>query len=168
MLSPLDKGAHLCHPARMITRPVARSDISLICLHREHMFREASISDDNLAAMAAPFRQWLERRLGNGAYFGFVVEEEGRPIAAIGLMVIDWPPHPAHPADDRRGYVLNLFVQPEYRGRGIARSLMEASEREFASRGIGCAILHATTAGRPLYEQSGWMPTTEMRKTLQP
>jgi hypothetical protein len=94
----------------MITRPVARSDISLICLHREHMFREASISDDNLAAMAAPFRQWLERRLGNGAYFGFVVEEEGRPIAAIGLMVIDWPPHPAHPADDQSVYLHNLFI----------------------------------------------------------
>jgi GNAT superfamily N-acetyltransferase len=150
----------------MLTRPVAIGDLTLICRHRETMFREAGRPEDNLAAMAAPFRRWLAKQLNLGCYFGFVVEQDGNPVASVGLMEIDWPPHPAHPADARRGYVLNLFVDPAWRGRGIARGLMEASERAFRERGIGYAILHATVAGRPLYEGLGWLPTTEMAKSL--
>jgi GNAT superfamily N-acetyltransferase len=138
----------------------------MICRHRREMFREASLADAHLTAMAAPFRRWLSARLMEGTYFGFVTEDAGRPIGAVGLMAIDWPPHPSHPTQDKRGYVLNLFVEPEYRARGVGRRLMEASDREFARRGLSYLILHATDAGRPLYERSGWKPTTEMAKTL--
>ena len=147
-------------------RPVSPSDLELICRHRHEMFREAGRTEADLAPMAEPFRRWLAKRLEDGAYFGFVAENAGRAIGAVGLMAIDWPPHPAHPLDDRRGYVLNLFVEPAYRGRGVAHALMTASDREFARRGLQYLILHATEAGRPLYERSGWVRTTEMAKTL--
>jgi GNAT superfamily N-acetyltransferase len=150
----------------MLTRPVTIADLALICRHRETMFREAGRQENDLTAMAAPFRRWLAKHLDLGSYFGFVVEQDGVPVASVGLMEIDWPPHPAHPDDARRGYVLNLFVEPDWRGRGIARGLMEASERAFAERGVAYAILHATAAGRPLYERLGWVPTTEMAKSL--
>jgi GNAT superfamily N-acetyltransferase len=171
----MDKMQSSCHQrsssrqganAVTFTRPVAPSDIDLICHHRQEMFREAGSPVSDLDAMAVPFRRWLTDRLADGTYFGFVVEAKGRPIGAVGLMEINWPPHPAHPVDDRRGYILNLFVEPEYRGRGVARNLMEASDREFARRGLSYAILHATAMGRPLYEGNGWQPTTEMAKTL--
>jgi len=79
-------------------------------------------------------------------------------------MVIDWPPHPSHPQDDRRGYVLNMFVEPDYRGQGIATDLMNMADTEFQHRGIRYTILHATSKGRPLYEYLGWSGTTEMAK----
>ena len=75
-------------------------------------------------------------------------------------MVIDWPPHPSHPSDDRRGYVLNVYVEPEWRGQGIAKRLMAAAEDAFTQRGIGYAFLHATETGRPLYERAGWVGST--------
>jgi hypothetical protein len=81
----------------MISRRITSSDIGMICLHREKMFKEAAVTDDALAAMPTPFRRWLEKRLSDGAYFGFVVAEDGKAIGAIGLMVIDWPPHPHIP-----------------------------------------------------------------------
>ena len=37
---------------------------------------------------------------------------------------------------------------------------------EFARRGLTYAVLHATEAGRPLYEQLGWEPTAEMARRL--
>src|SRR5271166_5418937 len=131
-------------------RPVSPSDLELICRHRHEMFREAGRTEADLAPMAGPFRRWLAKRLEDGAYFGFVAENAGRAIGAVGLMAIDWPPHPAHPLDD---------------GRGVAHALMTASDREFARRGLQYLILHATEAGRPLYERSGWVRTTEMAKT---
>lgn len=149
-----------------LVRPVVPSDIDLICRHRKEMFREAGSPEANLKAMADPFRTWLAARLNEETYFGFVTEDDGRPIAAIGLMVIDWPPHPLHPNEDCRGYVLNLYVEPLYRGQGIARDLMRLSDAEFARRGITYATLHATAAGRRVYEQIGWASTTEMAKAL--
>lgn len=149
-------------------RPLTPDDLDLVCHHRAAMFADAGRSAEVLEAMAAPFRAWLTPRLADGSYFGFVAMEEGAAVAGIGLMAIDWPPHPMHPDDDRRGYVLNLYVEPAARRRGIAGLLMAEAERAFRERGISYLILHATAAGRPLYEQSGWASTTEMAKPLQP
>lgn len=130
------------------------------------MFRDAGKSDDVLLPMTAHFREWLKPRLADGSYFGFMVLDDALPIAGIGLMLIDWPPHPSHPMQDRRGYVLNVFVEPDYRQRGLARELMKLADAEFARRGVGYAVLHATEKGRPLYQGLGWNGTTEMAKTL--
>jgi GNAT superfamily N-acetyltransferase len=159
-------GAACYNPSMFTTRALTIDDIDLICRHRQEMFREAGRQAELLEAMAAPFRDWLEARLADERYFGFITEQDGRAIGGIGLMVIDWPPHPSHPLDDRRGYVLNLYVEPVHRGRGVARGLMEAAELRFAEIGLRYVILHATELGRPLYEQSGWLRTTEMAKSL--
>ena len=82
-------------------------------------------------------------------------------------MELDWPPHPLHPDQDRRGYVLNVYVEPAHRGQGIAKALMKAGETEFEKRGIDFLVLHATDAGRPLYEAMDWAsPDSEMVKRL--
>ena len=151
------------------TRPVRPDDLELICRHREAMFRESNApgrSDDMLRTMTASFRSWLAPRLRDGSYFGSIVEEGGKAIAGIGLMLIDWPPHPSHPAEDKRGYVLNVYVEPAHRGRGLAKMLMREAEAEFARRGVSFAILHATRMGRPLYEKIGWAQTAEMSKQM--
>lgn len=122
--------------------------------------------NSELAEMAAPFREWLAPRLLDETYFGFMVEAEETIIASIGLMIIDWPPHPLHPTDDRRGYVLNMFVEPAHRGRGIARDLLSKADRAFADRGIQYAVLHATSMGSGLYENNGWQSTPEMAKII--
>lgn len=151
----------------MITlRPIAPADLDLVCRHREEMFREAGRAQTDLAAMIGPFRHWLAPRLADGRNFGFVAEQMYEPVGGVGLMEIDWPPHPSHPTDDRRGYVLNVFVEPHKRGQGVALRLMNAAENEFVRRGLTYAILHATEAARPLYERTGWSRTSEMAKLL--
>ena len=151
------------------TRPVSLGDLDLICRHREEMFRASNAparSDEVLGAMTRSFRVWIEPRLRDGSYFGYIAEEDGAVVAGIGLMIIDWPPHPSHPNEDKRGYVLNVFVEPSCRKRGLATMLMRLGEAEIVRRGVSCAILHATRMGRPLYEQTGWTQTVEMSKQL--
>ncbi len=131
-------------------------DLELICHHREEMFRDAGSDEQLLRAMTGHFRRWLRPRLADGSYFGFILTCEGAPAAGVGLMLIDWPPHPQHPEHDRRGYVLNLFVEPERRRKGLARRLMQLAEEELTRRGVSLLILHATQKGRSLYSQLGW------------
>jgi ribosomal protein S18 acetylase RimI-like enzyme len=151
------------------TRPVRLDDLELICRHREEMFRASNApgrSDEILRAMTASFRVWIEPRLRDGSYFGYIAEQDGAAVAGIGLMIIDWPPHPSHPNEDKRGYVLNVFVEPTHRRRGLAKMLMGLGEAEIARRGASFAILHATRMGRLLYEQTGWTQTAEMSKQV--
>ena len=147
-------------------RRLLPEDGEMVCAHREAMFLEAGGDPATLQVMTEHFRPWLQPRLADGRYYGFAVLEGDRIIAAIGLMSIDWPPHPAHPERDQRGYVLNVYVEPEYRRRGLASKLMRLGEAEFARRGLGFAVLHATEVGRPVYEGLGWGKTAEIAKVL--
>ncbi|MDH4609458.1 GNAT family N-acetyltransferase [Pseudomonas sp. BN102] len=147
-------------------RRLELNDLQMICVHRETMFLEAGGVPAELRVMTEHFRPWLHRRLVDGRYYGFALMDDGQPVAAIGLMTIDWPPHPAHPNLDQRGYVLNVFVEPAYRRRGLASALMKLAEAEFVQRGLSFAVLHATQAGQPVYDGLGWAATTEMAKAI--
>lgn len=151
------------------TRAVSGLDLELVCRHREEMFREAGtfgVSEDSLKTMTLHFRPWLRRHLEDGSYFGFIAEEEALAVAGVGLVVLPWAPHPFHPAQDRRGYVLNVYVEPSHRRKKIGERLMNLAEEELRRRGLGFAVLHATETGRSLYESLSWAPTTEMFKKL--
>ncbi|MDR6231555.1 ribosomal protein S18 acetylase RimI-like enzyme [Pseudomonas sp. SORGH_AS199] len=147
-------------------RPLGPDDAEMIDLHRQTMFLEAGGDPDKLLVMAGHFLPWLEERLDDGRYYGFALCDADQVVGAIGLMTIDWPPHPSHPTMDQRGYVLNVFVEPTYRRRGLASALMQIAEAEFARRGITYAVLHATQVGKPVYEQIGWVGTSEMAKSI--
>lgn len=147
-------------------RAVLPADLDVIVRHRERMFRDSGRPEEVIAALVEPFRVWLQPRLGDGRYFGWMIEEDGRVLAGIGMMAIDWPPHPAHPASDKRGYILNVYVEPDCRRRGLARQLMEKAMAEAKAIGLTYVILHATAQGRRLYEALGWSSTAEMAISL--
>lgn len=147
------------------TREIQPSDIDLICDHRQRMFVEAGTDKTAIASMMAPFRTWLENHLQRQTYYGFVVEREAAPAASIGLMALDWPPHPEHPLEAQRGYILNLYVEPQHRKKGLAKKLMSLADIEFAKRGISFYILHPTAVAKPIYTSLRWTDSGEMVKS---
>lgn len=68
----------------------------------------------------------------------------------LSMMVIDWPPDPSHPTQSARDYILNVFVEPEQRGRCLDHM-----------------ALHVIPMGRPFYETPGWSQTSEVGLSLQ-
>jgi GNAT superfamily N-acetyltransferase len=147
-------------------RPVTAADLDQICRHRHEMFQSSGRTDEILTPMTEAFRAWLQPRLANGDYFGWIVEQSDHAVASLGMMEIDWPPHPSHPQQARRGYILNVYVEPQHRGRGLAQGLMAKATDEARRRGLQLVILHATAMARPMYEQLGWTATSEMSITL--
>src|SRR5271154_1805437 len=148
------------------TREIQSHDLDVITAHRRSMFEDMGAAPATLDAMARSFASWLAPRLADGRYFGYLVQQEESIIAGIGMMLLDWPPHALHPESSQRGYILNLYVEPEHRGRGIAADLTRLAEAWLQARGINYAILHASPKGQPLYQKLGWAPTSEMAKTL--
>jgi ribosomal protein S18 acetylase RimI-like enzyme len=58
---------------------------------------------------------------------------------------------------------LNVYTEPSFRRRGLARRLMHQVLSRSRAEGLERLVLHAAPDGRRLYEQLGFAPTNEMR-----
>ncbi len=152
--------------AEIAFRPVALKDVDLVTEQRVRMFADNDKGPDVLDPMRGPFRDWLTSKLQSGEYSGWIGEADGQAVAGCGMVFIDWPPHYAHPTVDRRAYVLNVYIAPTHRGRGLAKRMMAMCEAESRARGVPYMVLHASPMGRPLYESMNWQATNEMSRTL--
>jgi ribosomal protein S18 acetylase RimI-like enzyme len=147
----------------LTTRDATADDIALITKHRHAMFAEIAWSTaDALDTMSHNFRPWVERMMSAGKYVGWVVEDDGQPVASAGFFELDWPPHPFDPAGEARGYLLNFWVEPSHRRRGLAKELVKQAVAESRRRGLRVTTLHASEAGRPVYESLGFRRGGEM------
>jgi ribosomal protein S18 acetylase RimI-like enzyme len=145
------------------TRSATAEDAELIAAHRRAMFTAmGSTPDSVLDAMSRNFTPWVARTIGEGRYAGWITMDDGRPVASAGLLILDWPPHPLDPAGTQRGYMLNVFVEPEYRKRGLAQALVNRCLDEAHRRSIRVVALHSSDAARSIYEALGFRATNEM------
>jgi ribosomal protein S18 acetylase RimI-like enzyme len=146
------------------TRKAAQEDAALISAHRKAMFAAIGGTQESvLETMRRNCVPWLKRMTVEGKYFGWITYDGELPVASAGLMLQDWPPGPFDPVGELRGYLLNVFVETEFRRRGLARQLVEVCMVEARRRGIRVMSLHASDEGRPLYEKLGFSSTNEMR-----
>lgn len=128
------------------------------------MFVDAGRTDNRiLGVMEEHFLPWVTDQLQSGKYLGWLaLDDSGKVIGGSGLMILDWPPHPLDPTSSYRGYLLNVYVEPEHRRKHIASRLIELVLAEARRRRIRVVALHSTDAGRALYESNGFRDTNEM------
>jgi GNAT superfamily N-acetyltransferase len=117
-------------------------------------------------AISAVAESFLRDMMPRGRYRGWLaVTEDGSVVAGAGVSIVDWPGSPADPAP-RRGWIQNVYTEPEFRRQGLARRLMEVVIAWCREEGFVFITLHASPYGRPLYEELGFTPTNEMRLRL--
>jgi len=147
----------------LVRRAATAADAALIAGHRAAMFASmASTASADLETMRRSCEPWIARMMAEGRYLGWIIAEGLQPVASAGLFILDWPPHPLDPAGEKRGYLLNVYVEPEYRKRGLAHDLVEICVAEARQRAIRVVTLHASDAGRPIYEEMGFRASSEM------
>ncbi len=146
------------------TRAAFVEDAPLISTHRCDMFADMGTArGPDLEIMRRACEPWIARMIAEEKYYGWIITDNKVPVASAGLMILDFPPHPLHPTSEHRGHLLNVFVDPHYRQRGLGRQLVERCLLEAKRLGIRDVTLHASEAGRPLYEKLGFTATNEMR-----
>jgi GNAT superfamily N-acetyltransferase len=113
--------------------------------------------------MRNKFLPWVQARLESGDYLGWLAVVEGHHVVAgAGLWLMDWPPHMMG-SSPRRGNIVNVYTEPPFRRRGLARWLIEAALHWCKVSQIDFVILHASQEGRRLYEELGFQAGNEMR-----
>jgi len=126
------------------------------------MFADSGQAEsETMRKMAANFIDWVRPRIEDGRYLGWLVEDAGHIVAGAGMWLMDFPPHWMD-AEPVRAYLLNFYVEPGHRGRGLAGELLHMALDEATRRGIQVVSLHASKFGRPIYERNGFEAANEM------
>jgi len=139
------------------------ADLDIVVHHRIEMFRDMGSTDDQLRAVQASAVPYFTRAFKEETYQAWFVEDaSGRVVAGAGVNLLEYHPGPRDP-QPRRPCVINVYTEPEFRQRGLARRVMEAIVEWCRANGYPAVTLHASEFGRPLYESLGFQPTNEMR-----
>lgn len=148
-------------------RRACAGDLEYILHHRLAMFEEMGFVDASvLGQVEAVSRQYFTEALRVGTYLGWIAEDsDGQVVGGGGIVVADWPGCPGE-NHAKRTLILNMYTEPRARRRGVAKRLMEAMIEWCRREGYGSVSLHASTAGRPLYESMGFQLTNEMSLKL--
>jgi GNAT superfamily N-acetyltransferase len=148
----------------IIIRPAEPDDAQTITHHRCEMFIDirGEIDPSDLDDMATAYLPLVRQALADGSYLGWLAcTASGDIVAGGGLLLYDWIPAPGRPKPSK-AYVLDVYTDPTYRRRGIARRIMTEIVDRCRAEGYNRVFLHASTAGRPLYEALGFEQTNEM------
>jgi ribosomal protein S18 acetylase RimI-like enzyme len=93
------------------------------------------------------------------------------PVEAIGGAGVQLRrilPRPGSAADSLElgpeANVLNVYVEPEWRRRGVGEALMQSVLAALAERKVRRVVLHASHQGRRLYQRLGFVASNEMRQ----
>src|SRR5581483_5357618 len=145
-------------------RPATPEDVPALVRHRRMMWWDMGRRDQaSLEMMENGAREYFHVAVRDGYYRGFLaVTECGEVIGGGGIVISAWPGVLGQ-REPKRAMILNMYVEPEYRRRGIARQLMNTMIAWCKENGFIRVGLHASDEGRPLYEFLGFKPTNEMQ-----
>lgn len=148
-------------------RRATLDDVPAILFHRRAMFTEMGVgTPPEMDAMEAAFEPWLRQKMAERCYLGwFAIAQNGDVAAGAGLWLMEWPPTVVE-SNAQRAYMLNVYTHHEYRKRGLAHRLTETIIDWCKANGYHLLVLHASAAGRPIYESMGFELSNEMKLRL--
>ena len=159
--------------APFLIRQARLEDAPVIAWHRARMFQDmGELSTAAFDDFQKEARVWLERALGRGEYIGWLGVPKDKPnviAGGAGVQLRHVSPHPSRSPKDggfakgKHAIVVNVFTEPEWRRRGLARLLMKEILHWAGTERLDRLVLHASDGARSLYEQMGFVATNEMR-----
>jgi GNAT superfamily N-acetyltransferase len=145
-------------------RPMGANDVAAVTQLRLALLMETgAATDDGLAiqALCSATEAFFRRSLSSGEWqtWAAVAPFDGAVVAIGSLALWQRPPYAGNP-QGLDAYLLNMYTTPAHRGRGAARDIAEAALAWARQRGVPKLVLHATPAGRVLYQTLGFTAST--------
>ena len=135
-------------------RRVTKDDIPIILSHHQKMVEDTGEYTPEMIQQAVEsFLDWVPSQIENDTYIGWIGTIDERSVASVGLFLYPWMPS-LKPR--LRAYVLNVYTEPEYRRRGIAKQLMQTLIEFARLNEVEAITLAASDAGALLYRELGF------------
>jgi GNAT superfamily N-acetyltransferase len=153
-------------PDGLRLRPATAADVPLLTRHRTAMWEAMGTLAAGQPDPTEPlYAAWLERLLAEGRLAAWVAEGPAGPVASGCVYLQEVHPRPGHPGP-WCAYLLSMFTEPAWRGKGVARAIVQEAIAWSRARGQDRIALHASADGRPLYAALGFAASPEMRMDL--
>lgn len=129
---------------------------------------------DNQIAAAAISGDWLEVTLEfidqacqTLSYQAFVAEVEGTVVGSAGCQrFAGLYPNVMKATERCDGYIWGVYVEPPFRGQGIATQLTQQTLVYLKAIGCTHAVLNASPSGQSVYSRLGFIDSNAMRLAL--
>jgi GNAT superfamily N-acetyltransferase len=145
-------------------RPAEPSDAATIARHRSLIFRDmGDIAGSEVEAICSACIPWLQDLFAKQEYAGWLVLHEKDIIGGGGILLRETGPAPGCNRIGRWGHIANIYIDPGYRRRGLARLLMQHILQWAKVSQLDRITLTPSGEGRPLYESLGFVPAAEMQ-----
>lgn len=144
----------------LILRRIDPDDASALARLRLAALKELGLLDPR---RAASFQRTATREFYQlwraGRIDGWIAECDGAIVGST--YAVFWQRLP-YPGSSRHAEIAGVFVEPAYRGRGIASELVRETLGAAQAMGVRKIVLHATERTRALYEKFGFTNGSEM------
>lgn len=112
------------------------------------------VSDHERECMEKQLPDYFNRKLGNELAV-FIAKVDNRIVSVAYLHIIEMPANSIL-LNGLYGEVLNVYTEPEYRGKGLCTQLIKNLIEYGKKRGLGRVDLSATKEGYPIYKKVGF------------
>lgn len=143
---------------KVVYKRAGTEDLELLVRTRIEVLRAANhLGDDtDMGFIEKQSREYYEVSLETETHVAYLVFDGERCVGAGGVSFFRVMPTYLNPTG-RKAYIMNMYTDPDYRRRGIARHTLELLVEETKKKGISHISLEATDMGRPLYERFGFI-----------
>jgi GNAT superfamily N-acetyltransferase len=137
------------HPPDLTVRISSEADIDAIATLRARW--EDAAADTGFTDR---LRAWLAEE--GTRRTTWLAESGAQAVGMVSLFEYRRMPLPSRP-DSRWGYVANMFVRDDMRGRGIGTALLAALTRTADERQYARLVLSPSSRAVPLFERAGFV-----------
>lgn len=134
------------------------NDLDTLTETRVEVLRAANKLDSSadMSEVESRSREYYIKALADGSHTAYLVYEDDCFVGAGGVSYYTVMPTYHNPSGEK-AYIMNMYVRPEYRRRGIAIKTLDLLVRDARDRGVSLISLEATDMGKPLYEKYGFV-----------
>lgn len=108
-------------------------------------------------------RHYYERHLSDGSHIACIAYMGDEAVGCGGVCLYDEMPSPDNP-NGRCAYLMNIYVRPDFRRKGIARRIIRWLVGQGLARGVSKIYLETSDVARDLYAGLGFKYMKDMMK----
>ncbi|MCY7150907.1 GNAT family N-acetyltransferase [Streptococcus gallolyticus subsp. gallolyticus] len=134
------------------------SDLEILVSTRVNVLRSANQLDlsVDMKEVEKSSRLYYQEALASDNHTAFLVYNDDDNVIGAGAVSYYQVMPTYHNTSGKKAYIMNMYVAPEHRRKGIATKLLDLLIADSKERGIDHITLEATQMGRKLYENYGF------------
>ena len=120
------------------------NDLDVFIKMRINQLREEGAKED--IDLEPALKDYYLRHLSDGTFVSWLALDNDRIIGTSGMSIVEKPPYFGCPSG-KIGLLSNMFTDPSYRRKGIAKTLLSKVIDEAKTQGCGTVQITASNMG---------------------